>query len=49
MKQYKKPEILSADVLLNKNIMVNGSPNKSYDEEGNGIQLTRRQIWAEDM
>lgn len=47
MKKYKKPEIMSTNVHLNESIMT-GSPGNLYNEEGNGIQLSRRQIWAEE-
>lgn len=47
MKNYKKPTIAVADVHMRQALMT-ASPNQSYEEEGNGVQLTRRQIWTEE-
>ncbi|MBR6926263.1 MAG: hypothetical protein IKH52_03515 [Bacteroidaceae bacterium] len=47
MKQYKKPAIVHAELKLSQSILT-ASPNKGYNEEGSGQQLTRGQLWLEE-
>jgi hypothetical protein len=45
MKQYIKPEIFVESMEL-QSMLAASTPTNSYDEVGNGVQLTRQRGWG---
>ncbi len=48
MKQYKKPAIVTTEMLGQQIAIAATSPGSSYSEEGSGVQLTRQQLWLDE-